>query len=193
MECVNFRRVIDGWSTVYEYDSMVWCVRCSGPIATWKNIYKLFRDWRLVFPIYFSLFCYMIVLYFNCILEDVDWDFYEAVLTALLISINMPSQLTVNSLFRRILYSICGLLPGMIVYITLVSFYIAAISKQFYEPQINSWNDIEKKEFKLMVDQDTGRYFDRSQMVILNHSMYLHVNQMQINCSFELLLIAALI
>lgn len=138
---------------VYDFDSIVWCVRRAALIPTWKNICQIFKRDSLEILLVGALMYYTTITftYFFLFFEDKNWDSYRIMLAVLANIINMPSQLYIrNSVIRGAHFSL--LFISLLVYIHFISFYSIVINTNYYEYQINSWSSIEMENLKLVID-----------------------------------------
>lgn len=161
-------------SVVYDYDVMVWCVRRARLISKLQNVSDIFTDYRLFSFLVFFFFCYVILAYAFAQMEDMDWDGIRVLLSCFSIALNMPTKYVhyINIGYRRLLYSICGLLPVMIMHMTVVSFYTSLINSIYHEPQVNTWIEIRNNNFTLAVDEETAKNFKK----------FITVNNRNISC-----------
>lgn len=153
-------------SVAYDYDSMVWCVSRAGPIPTWQNVFKIFKDLSLFLTIFVIYYLYVVIGYVLARLEDMDWDAYRVMLAALCIACNMPCTYDTKTGIGRGIYS-AALWTALLIYTHIVCFYVVVINLVFYQPQVGSWNDIEYGNLQLAIDEPTAELFATSQMVIL--------------------------
>lgn len=156
-------------SRAYHHDSLTWCVQEKQPIALWKNLFRLCED-PSVYAIYFLMAVLSIFFaYFMQQFEELQpkWDWHRITTVAFRGMCSMPSEFNPKIVPTRIFFSFC-LFGSLVFSVSILAFYIKALSSVMYEDQVKSIQEIIEKSFKLVGDGFAQQHLVKQKQVNKN-------------------------
>lgn len=151
-------------TTVYDYDSLTWCIQHALVRPKWQNIFTIMHEIDVVYWGFAAYYLLVILFYFQTMYENVTYDAYTCMLKVLQILVYMPPHVRLEQTSTRILVllPIWGLL---IFYLHVISFYILIMHKSIPLYQIHTQAELIENHFQLSGDVSTRIFIRQSQLV----------------------------
>lgn len=151
-------------SSVFDYDSMVWCVSHAKALPRWQNVFKIYKD--ITIFIYLIILYYIIVIlaYCNGVLENMPDDIYTMMLKVLKTVLNMDPKYNAKFTSTRMMYTIF-MIAALLHYVTVISFYCVVIKISFDGHQIDSTTELIENRFQLAGDLEVYNAIQDSNQV----------------------------
>lgn len=133
-------------STPYLNDDHAWCLKRASQSVSWENIFNVFQ--LNLWIAFIATFIMMSVgLYIFIYVEDVQKNFYWALLRGLSLSLGIPPFLWRTKSFSVRLIIFVFFTYGVIITAVFSSFLVNALTKQRFNKQIDSINETIRHNF----------------------------------------------
>lgn len=132
---------------------MTWCVQIKHLIPKAESIFYVCHDWRVFITMTLSAYVVMAVLYVIQVFDDIHpkWDWHRLMLLCWANMCGFPYTYRPRITASRIYYACC--LYGAIVFIIVFAVqYQLFMTNLIYEQQVDSIDEIIKKDFALAGD-----------------------------------------
>lgn len=143
---------------------MTWCVAHAKFIPIWQNIVTIIKDEKVIFIGIVAFYVCVVLSYILAFFEQLPYDMYTVMLKMLQVILCTPAAFFPKNVPSRILFA-GGSYVGILVYTTIISFYMVIIKLSIDEHQIESRNELIDNKFHLAGDANTRIAIEKLQLV----------------------------